>query len=498
MIEKYLIPTITAAFLILSAATAQAQIADSPWTKAADFMAPASSSSQITYGPPGCPVVVIDRDAWHIKSKRIVQTLPVEVEIGETRCLSTNGMYFAAYEGKPNDHGRGVNIWNLVSGEKVGQLPGDRQKAYSVVQIMRNRYLIAANDTEAGCVVWDIEENRKVRDIPTRANRLEQGQLTVSPNGQFLALVEGDVVGVISLAENRYVCNLVSPLENRATTSRYPSYLEADNIEDLEFSPDGQEIAAIYRTFEKQRLVVWDNRGEIQIDIPLNIYWMRLNSQSLSWLPDQQGWIVDGNVIQRSSQKIVTQIKRDRFADDAIGVLDRYYMLGRFGQAAEAVTVVGIPWKEINHSIDAMATAENPIIGPGVQVSITVYMQGKTGDSIEKARAAIGDALTARLAEDQLTYAANQDVQFRFRAMPASIEHKYGILQLELVIKGSDTPLWEHAFAEADSRSFLRGLDAGTISETAVERLKREINLLQVPYFIPRTTDFMPLPLVIQ
>lgn len=497
MSEKHLIHPVIVASLLLFATSAYADISDSPWGDAADFVAPANSDSQITYGPPGCPIVVVNRDAWHIKTKRIVQTLPVDVEIGKTRCLSANGRYFAAYNGEWHDRGMGVNVWDLVSGEKVAEIPGGQQRVYTVLQFMRNRYLIAANDSDASCLVWDVEENRKVRELPTRVGRIAQGQLSVSPDGQFLALVEGDQVPVMKLAESRYLGSLVSPFLD-PTSTRTRSTLGADNIKDMAFSPDGKEIAAIYQTTDKQRLIVWDGVGQIQFDIPVNIYWGRLNSQSLTWLPNKKGWIVDGNVIHRDSKKIVTQVKRDRYAEDKIGALDEYYMIGRFGQAADSISVIGIPWEEIERSIGAMSSADNPIIGPGVQVSIMVYMRGQTGESIETARAAIGDALVARLAEDQMTFAPDQEAYFRFNAEPASADHQFGLLKLELLVKGSDTPIWTHEFAEADSKRFLQGLDTGSISETAILQLKREINLLQIPYFIPRTADFMPLPMVIQ
>ncbi len=473
-----------------------AQLSDSPWLNSSDISIPAGEKAQITVGPFGCPVVVVDREAWHIKSKKVVQTIPGDTEIGEYRCLSGNGMYFAAYEGTHWDKGSSINVWNLVTGELISRVPGKQSSYYPVMKIMYNRYLLAAPNTGQSLLIWDIQESKKVRDVLCRTENIEEGQLTVSPDGKFLALVEGDKVSVLNLADGRYVGNLAAPLRDPSSTYNYT--LGASGVEDLEFSPDGQEMAAIYNTYGRQRLVVWNGRGQIIYDISMFIPWGRLNEYSLSWLPDKKGWIVDGNVIHRDSKKTTVQFKRPRYDTDEIGVLDQYFVIGRFGEDAESITMIGIPWEEVDRSFEAMESVENAILGPGVKVSLMVYMRGQTGETINKARAAIGDAIVARLKADKMLFAPDQEVYLRFNCEPASLEHSYGVAKLDLFIKGSDEPIWSHEFTSGSSRSFLQGLDGGTIADGATESLAREIALIQIPYFIPRTAEHLPLPLVIQ
>lgn len=484
--------------LLLPARLVVAQISDSPWMLASDINIPADQKAKITVGPPGCPVVMVDRQAWHIKSKKVVQTIQDGWEIGDYRCLSANGKYFAAFEGGTFDRGKDINVWNLVTGEIVATIPGKSSSIYPVMKIMYNRYLLAAPNTGETLTIWDLEQDKKTRDVFVRTDRIEEGQLTVSPDGKYLALCEGDKVSVMTLADGRYAGNLAAPL--RDPTSRSTWTLGARDVKDLEFSPDGQEMAAIYSSYSslnKQRLVVWNGQGQITHDIPLNIPYGRLNAYCLSWLPDHKGWVIDGNVIDRETKKITVQFKRSRNDTDEIAVLDKYFLLGRFGEEAESLTMIGLPWEEVERSLEAMNTVENAIIGPGVKLSLYVYMRGQRSESIDKARATIGDAIVSRLKVDKMLYAPDQDAYFRFNAEPASTEHQYGQLKLELLLKGSDDPLWSHTFSSTSASGFLQGLDKGDITDTSAAAVAGEISQVQIPYFMPRTADFLPLPLVV-
>ncbi|QDU73368.1 hypothetical protein Pan97_03380 [Bremerella volcania] len=488
--------TIFFVLLLLPGRYALAQMSASPWIMSSDINIPADQQAQVTMGPPGCPVIVVNRQAWHIKSKKVVQTIQDGWEIGDYRCLSANGKYFAAFEGGHFDRGKDINVWNLVTGEIVATIPGKSSSIYPVMKIMYNRYLLAAPDTGEQLTIWDLEQNKKTRDVFVRTQDVNEGQLTVSPDGKYLALCEGDKVSVMTLADGRYAGNLAAPLRDPTSSTGWT--VGARDIKDLEFSPDGQEMAALYSSFSKQRLVVWNGQGQITHDIPLNIPYGRLNAYSLSWLPDQKGWIVDGNVIDRETKKITVQFKRPRNDKDEIAVLDTYFLMGRFGEEAESITMIGLPWESIDSSLEAMNTVDNAILGPGVKLSLYVYMRGQRGESIDKARAAVGDAIVARMKADKMLYAADQEVYFRFNAEPASPEHQYGQLKLELLMKGSDDPIWAHTISSRAATGFLQGLDKGDISDAAASSVVQEISQVQIPYFMPRTADFLPLPFVVQ
>ncbi|MBA2113170.1 WD40 repeat domain-containing protein [Bremerella alba] len=488
---------IAVVILLLPGRMAFAQISDSPWMLSSDISIPADQKAQVTMGTAGCPVVMVNREAWHVKSKKVVQTLPDGKEIGDYRCLSANGKYFAAFEGAWHDRGANINVWDLVTGEIVATMPGKSSSYYPVMKIMHNRYLLAAPDSGQTLTIWDIEQNKKKRDVFVRTESIKEGQLTVSPDGKYLALCEGDKVSIMTLEDGRYAGNLAAPLRDPTGSATFT--IGARNIKDLEFSPDGLEMAAIYTNYGKeQRLVVWDGKGQIIEDIHLNIRYDRMNAYSLSWLPDHKGWIVDGNVIDRETKKITVQFKRPRNDTDEIAVLDTYFLLGRFGEEAESITMIGLPWEEVDRSLEAMDTVENAIIGPGVKVSLLVYMRAQRGASVDKARAIVGDAIVERLKEDRMSYAPDQEVFYRFNAEPASQEHHYGQLKLELLMKGSDEPLWAYTIPSITASGFLQDLDKGDISEGSATSIAKAIKQVQIPYFMPSTADFLPLPLVVQ
>jgi len=447
-------------------------------------------------GPPGCSVVMVNREAWHIKSKKVVQTIPDGWEIGDYRCLSPNGKYFAAFEGGHFDRGKGINVWDLVSGKIVAKVPGKSDSIYPVMKIMHNHYLLAAPNTGQTLTIWDLEQDKKVRDVNVRTQDIQEGQLAVSPDGKHLALCEGDKVSVMTLADGRYVGNLAAPLRDPTGTTNWT--LGATGVKDLEFSPDGQEMAAIYEGSSRQRLIVWNGKGQIELDISLNLPHLKLNAYSLSWLPDQKGWVIDGNVLDRETQKILVQFKRPANDTDQIAVLDKYFLMGRFGEEAEAITMIGLPWEEIERSLGAMETVENPILGPGVEYSLYVTLRGQRNESIDKARGIVGDAIVARMRADKMVYAPDREITMRLNAEPASFEHKLGLLKLEMFLEGSEEPIWEQSISWFGAHGFLEGLDKGEISASAAQRVAHEISQVQIPYFMPRTADYLPLPFVVR
>ncbi|MBN9502619.1 MAG: hypothetical protein J0H02_12655 [Armatimonadetes bacterium] len=51
--------------------------------------------SRITFGPPGCPVFVVDQDVFDAKTLKVIRMLPDEYERHARRALSPDGKLFA-------------------------------------------------------------------------------------------------------------------------------------------------------------------------------------------------------------------------------------------------------------------------------------------------------------------------------------------------------------------------------------------------------------------
>ncbi|MDB5353829.1 MAG: hypothetical protein JWN24_282 [Phycisphaerales bacterium] len=505
---------------------------------------PIDSNEQVTYGPPGCPVIVTGSRAWDVRQGTIRSELDGKVESNAVTALSDDGKYFAAGIKSANQEDTTVRVWSTETGAKIFDIPGTPKRYVDLILISRNKYVILGGRLTPDFQVWDLQEGKAVKPIDVKADRLERGKAAFSLDGAtFVAVVQnkltlfrtatGKPVTVMSPPRHLAVDGapaaapaLAKPPRvrtNRSTpTADIRDSIDANMtlgaMQALSFSPDGKEIAAI-STHPTPRLMVWDNKGKLLFDEPLAVPWMALLESTLQWLPDKSGWLVNGYVIDRDLKRPIIAIQKQFARAARVCVWDSEHLIGAMSKNAAQLESYPIPWKDIRQSIALMHNADATLLGPSRPVSISAEFAGQVEDA--QTGQLIADALEQRLKRDGIKVAPGSDTVFHLRLSEAAgdtlpiherqspfdfrgrdtgrtIAERQGSLVIELTAKGESSPLWRETIAATSARSFREEINDASVRKSMIESLTRQLHELSVPYFVPKDQKSLALPVIIQ
>ncbi|MDB5331669.1 MAG: hypothetical protein JWP03_2820 [Phycisphaerales bacterium] len=506
---------------------------------------PIDGNEHVTFGAPGCPVIVAGNRAWDVRQGTIRSELDGKVDSNAVTALSDDGKYFAAGIKSANQEDTTVRVWSTETGAKVFDIPGTPKRFVDLILISRNKYVILGGRLTPDFQVWDLQEGKAVKPIDVKADRLEHGKAAFSPDGaMFLAVVQnkltlfktgtGKPVTVMSAPRHLAVDGAPAAAPAAAKPPRVRanhSTPAADNIRDsidasmvitglqtLSFSPDGKEIAAV-STHPTPRLIVWDNKGKLLFDEPLAVPWMALLESTLQWLPDKSGWLVNGYLIDRDLKRPVVVIQKQFARAARVCIWDNEHLVGAMSKDATQLESYQIPWKDIRKSVALMHNPDATLLGPSRPVSISAEFAGQVQDA--QTGQLIADALEQRLKLDGIKVAPGSDTVFHLRLSEAvgdtlpiherqspfdfrgrdtgrTITERKGSLVIELTAKGESTPLWRETIAATSARSFREEINDASVRKSMIETLTRELHELTVPYFVPKDEKSLALPVVIQ
>jgi hypothetical protein len=505
---------------------------------------PIESGSEVIFGNPGCPVVVVGSRVFNLGGGA-VQTLEGTYDRGKLREISDGGTYFAAPLKESREAGMPIGVWSTETGKKVFEVPGTPGQRVTFLHFSREKYLLTAHDKASQIDVWNIEsgELQKSLAIPGDNNRrIEPGKIAFTPDGKYFALAANDRLAVCATANGKEVAWMSAPgapqagpaIKGRGKLPVVAPLVPGErrfafhDIQHLAFSPDGQELAAQVGVFDS-RLVVWDGHGKVVGDYELSkTLW---NRGELRWLPDGTGWFVGGRLLDRTSGRVVLKI-RDQFGHEPVVFpLDRERILGQFKREQQVMEPVAIPWKEINASLKALESGAPAILSPAQPISAAAEIAGARGDQGAAAKM-LYEAICKRLERDKIKVEQNQSTFLRVHLTEKAGERlkivesesrgfgppmhfgpfggpqgkdtgrtaveAHGTIVVELFAQGNQQPLWKETLNSKNGTSFQNtNITDETLRKSMLDNACGQIQGLEIPYFIPAAQDQLPLPAII-
>lgn len=491
----------------------------SPW---AGTTIPFTSRDGVTFGPPGCPILVVGKDIYDAKTYKRVRKLPQQYEGRALHALSADGKYFASASQSPNQTNTGVTVWATDTGERVLDLPGQKEAYADLVALLGNTQLMVGGRHSQLVEVWDIKTGKLARRVAVPDKKLDAKKVAFSPDGKHYAGIAHDRLVVGEVATNDTAAEMAPPgaaIGGPPTNRTDPIFVYAW-ADGLAFSPDGTELA-LFSTHPGPRLIVWNTTGEMVLDVSVPRPQFAGRRSDLEWLPDGKGWLVGGYLIDRATARVVVSM-RVPFASDVLPhLLDKDRVIGVFGKDdREGLRAVTLPWDKLNASLKQMSDRAEAYISPGEPISLQIDVTGLRGDEGETKRI-LADALTKRLARDGVGVTPgrftilwlkmsekagetlpiyNRTSRFDFRGSDTgkrATEAK-GAAVLELWAKGIPQPLWRGHLTAASSRSFSEEITDQTIRKSMLDHLGRQLSETDLPYFVPKSPDVIALPVVVE
>ena len=231
----------------------------------------------LTFGPPGCPLIVIGKNVWDWQSTEIVQTLEGDYEGDGLTSLSTNGTYFAASDMRPYQDGGAVFVWDTSTGERIFSLPGQPDVELAAIHVSDER-LFVFSAGEHQFQVYDLASGDVLRPLElSDSARVREGQSALTYDGQYLAAADHDRMVVLNTSSGRTAATMARPslMQNKgisliirdgktmqAGSAALDPIFVYSGLKSVAFSPDSEELAAL-STHPDPRLMCWSNRGKL-------------------------------------------------------------------------------------------------------------------------------------------------------------------------------------------------------------------------------------------
>jgi hypothetical protein len=220
--------------------------------------------------------------------------------------LSPDGAYFAA---RVKGHPPTVEVWSVVTGDRLNGLQVGADRRWSVVAVDflgKDRLLVVTSTNEFGMSgeatyqTWDVAAGKKVAELSCDVV-YNRKWCALSPGGRYLVQEKRARGGGQHLL-------LWEPAAGKLVADvEFLREKEPGNAAGLAFSPDGEEVALLWRVGKRPdvwgRLLCWDVRtGRKVVDHPIGFGWRQIDAiwedgGTIQWCPDRSGWLVFGHLL---------------------------------------------------------------------------------------------------------------------------------------------------------------------------------------------------------
>jgi hypothetical protein len=236
------------------------------------------------------------RQVWDLKAKKPAGSIRGAQDIRDPFAAGPDGTFFAA--GGWNDKGDLVHVWNLKD-KKEWKIP----LPAAWLAFAGKKDLVVALPGYTAFQVWSMDKGKKAKEFEVEGT-LDPGSLAISPGGKYLAFLcpSDSVLRVYDLEE-----------EEIAGEAELPKTEEGDlTCAGMAFSPDGEEVAAVFGPKRTPRVVCWEvESGKVAADVKVEDLGERLKDveyqgSAVEWVPDRSGWLLFGYaLIDRESSRPV-------------------------------------------------------------------------------------------------------------------------------------------------------------------------------------------------
>lgn len=443
--------------------------------------------SEVTFGPLGCPVVVVGNHVWNIESREMVQQLDGKMARNGLRAISGDGKWFAAASKSPNQRETTVRAWDTATGELMCEIPGDAEVFVDLLRFTRNHNLLLGGRLSTEVRVFDVTTTEQLPSL-SLPDRVRDEPIAFSPDGEHYTTLLDRRLVIYEVQERQPTTVLAAPpvdeLESVSEAQRKIREMRVfSDIKIVRFSPDGQEVAAVTT---EPRLLCWDANGKLVINRLFPALQTAVAFKPyLRWFPNQSGWVVSGHVIDRTTQRVVFGVDAHFANAPRFFPLDANRLLGTYSFDRNTLQVIEVPWDAIKASTALLDDQTPAFLHPAQAVSIHTHLVGVPGNRRQTV-SLFRDVLKQRIATDGFEVQANSHVAYH---IGFSVQEK-GAIVVELVV--DDQVRWRDVVEQQASIRIRESLgDPQRVRSLLAPTLKR------LPYFVPESRQHFALPILV-
>ncbi len=493
--------------------------------------------TDVTLGPPGCSVAVVNDAVVRFPGGEILSRLqePLTPTIfNEKSLLSPDGRFFVKAEGWTFSEPQLMAVWETATGKRLFTVPASEPHPVDFIRITGGNLFICSTD-EATVWSWDLATGKENGDF-TVAARLGDRQTAFTSDGRYVAAPMEDRLAVIRLATGETVVKMKQPrlqsLRPAPDTVRvdeggwivdepsldHPDPFSAQSIATMCFSPSSKELFAVSESIK--RFTCWNNKGELLFDKPFGSPSLLSDEAHIRWLPTRPAVFAKQDLFDCKAQRHVLHVNISFTQATWLGVFDDQHLIGTMPGRLECLSLFKIPWEAIDASLSAMEQKEPAKLAPHEPVSITFSVDSDRSRQTEMIRI-MGDLVKQRLTYEGFTVTPGNPVSFRvrfaatesetqplrrllrlpeYRDQPEKkiAEVEPGNLILELLVSGNSDPVW---------REVVQGFTVNRFDEAAhreesridfEQSFRSVLEGISLPYFVPESEGLLTLPVIVE
>ncbi|MFM9966247.1 MAG: MJ0042-type zinc finger domain-containing protein [Planctomycetaceae bacterium] len=467
--------------------------------------------------------LLVGSQVWNVKTAERVASLGIKINHGDFAALSPDGK-LVAFRDRGNDAAP-IGVFSTEQRSQTVELAarkGDARLEW-LGFLDATRLMVVWrgwNDTRDNAVqIWNAETGEGLSAFGL--GPFGRNDMSVSSDGEQMLFHTSDTVGYVSL----------TPKKPKPTPLPMPDRRALFSVNGLAFSPDNSR-AAIYRgDWEGLSILEWDVTKKKIVQngtIPINASDISVGpgqNDAFQWTPDGKHWLVKGHLLlECKSGNPVWMLQSLPGVHVSPIMLDEETLLVPVQSKNHRDTFlvsVPFPWEQIRRATAAMNDPAQPaLLRPGASVSMEFNPGPLRFMPAEQMAQVLGQPLAERLKTFGVKVEANQPTvlyvkyneqtgdtlqvveqrsPFDFRGTPTGQTVNETKYQLEIGWKkaGTDRVYWKTTSLGSTARS----TSAATVSDQSlhqemVDRLKRQLNSLMIPYYIPEDPSIPLLPTI--
>lgn len=245
--------------------------------------------------------------AFNLQTLKPGKRLAIPTGLVEPVALSPDGVLLAGKAGPAAGLTSAIiDVWSFNTGKRVQALtlPEGARAKIELVDFARPGQLVVMK-TDLGkrnLQVWDIEKGEVVREW-IGPSTFQPNSAALSPGRKYLAAGEKDKLWIYDLDAG----TVAAEVDISGPSKQFWKY----ECYGLAFSPDGAELAGVFETPFKSRLLCWDvAKGELLADhlFDKRLHW-NYKGPPVEWLPDRTAILVYGkNLIEHQTGRLVYEV----------------------------------------------------------------------------------------------------------------------------------------------------------------------------------------------
>jgi len=327
-----------------------------------------------------------DVQLWDLLTQKKAGQLEDAVHSGNPVALSADGRYLAV---KSRDSSRRttVELWSFQTGKLAREIECDDPKlSLGMFEFLGSDRLVSFTSgfwnkgVRHSLRFWDVASGQQLHDLLI-SDSVREGHTAVSPGGRYFAAMAGQDKLTVYEASTGQVAGALDVKDLLHAT---PGVLQG-----LAFSPDGLQLALVYADTNSKVLLLDVASGTLSdtLEIPgKSPLASAYGGAAIEWMGDRGWCLFGGTLVDRTTRRVVWNLSLpiiDRLKARRT-LADGWIVSTTGAQNRRTLRFIPIPWSEIDASLTAMRDDAAAPLKPDMSVSLNVHVDKlRFGDPAE-------------------------------------------------------------------------------------------------------------------